>query len=39
VEAVQLTFVIFAIACLAGIIASLSRGRIHESASGNAGSG
>ncbi len=29
VEAVQLTFVIFAIACLVGILASLSRGRIH----------
>ena len=39
VEAVQLTFVICAIACLMGILASLSRGRIHNRGGGNAGSG
>jgi len=37
VEAVQLTFVICAIACLVGILASLSRGRIHDGG-GNADS-
>lgn len=38
VEAVQLTFVICAIACMVGIVASLSRGKIHGGG-GNAGSG